>query len=65
MSYLLIAHNLATIRYMRHQVGVMYLWETVEEAPTQELYTNPMHPMTKDLIAEALPSHPDIRLEEI
>jgi oligopeptide/dipeptide ABC transporter ATP-binding protein len=65
VSYLLIAHNLATVRYMSHQVGVMYLGRMVEEAPVRELFTNPSHPYTKALIAAALPSHPDIEREEI
>jgi len=65
VSYLLIAHNLATVRYMSHQVGVMYLGKLVEEAPTRELFTNPMHPYTKALISAALPSHPDIQREEL
>ena len=65
LSYLLIAHNLATVRYMSHQVGVMYLGKIVEEAPTRELFTNPMHPYTKALISAALPSHPDIVREEV
>jgi len=65
VSYLLIAHNLATVRYMSHQVGVMYLGKMVEEAPTQELFNNPMHPYTKALISAALPSHPDIQREEL
>ena len=65
VSYLLIAHNLATVRYMSHRVGVMYLGKIVEEAPTQELFTNPMHPYTKALISAALPSHPDIEREEL
>jgi oligopeptide/dipeptide ABC transporter ATP-binding protein len=65
VSYLLIAHNLATVRYMSHQVGVMYLGRMVEEAPVRELFTNPSHPYTKALIAASLPSHPDIEREEI
>lgn len=65
VSYLLIAHNLATVRYMSHKVGVMYLGKLVEEAPTRELFTNPMHPYTKALISAALPSHPDIQREEL
>jgi peptide/nickel transport system ATP-binding protein len=65
VSYLLIAHNLATVRYMSHWVGVMYLGKMVEEAPTRELFTNPMHPYTKALISASLPSHPDIVGEEI
>ena len=65
VSYLLIAHNLATVRYMSHQVGVMYLGRMVEEAPTRELFANPGHPYTKALIAASLPSHPDIEREEM
>ena len=65
VSYLLIAHNLATVRYMSHQVGVMYLGRMVEEAPTRELFANPSHPYTKALIAASLPSHPDIEREEM
>ncbi|MCH7712878.1 MAG: dipeptide ABC transporter ATP-binding protein [Chloroflexi bacterium] len=65
MSYLLIAHNLATVRYMSHQVGVMYLGKLVEEAPTRELFTNPKHPYTRALISAALPSHPDIVRDEM
>ena len=65
VSYLLIAHNLATVRYMSHQVGVMYLGRMVEEAPTRELFANPSHPYTKALIAASLPSHPDIDRAEM
>ncbi len=65
VAYLLIAHNLATVRYMSHNVGVMYLGKIVEQAPTRELFNNPMHPYTKALIAAALPSHPDIQREDI
>ena len=66
MSYLLIAHHLATVRYMSHQIGVMYLGKIVEEADTRELFTNPLHPYTKALISASLPSHPDIvRKEEV
>ena len=65
VSYLLIAHNLATVRYMSHQVGVMYLGRMVEEAPTRELFANPSHPYTKALIAASLPSHPDIQRDEM
>jgi len=65
VSYLLIAHNLATVRYMCQQVAVMYLGRIVEEASATELFTNPLHPYTKALISAALPSHPDIQREEI
>ena len=65
LSYLLIAHHLATVRYMCDKVGVMYLGRLVEEAETEDLFDNPLHPYTKALMSAALPSHPDIEREEI
>ena len=65
VAYLLVAHNLATVRYMAHQTAVMYLGQIVEYSPTEELYENPLHPYTKALFSAALPSHPDVAREEI
>src|SRR5438093_148081 len=65
VSYLLIAHHLATTRYMAHEVAVMYLGKIVERAKTEELFKNPAHPYTKALFSAALPAHPDIVREEI
>ena len=65
VSYLLIAHNLATVRYMANQTAVMYLGQIVEYAETEELYQNPLHPYTKALFSAALPSHPDLIREDI
>jgi oligopeptide/dipeptide ABC transporter ATP-binding protein len=65
VSYLLIAHHLATTRYMAHDVAVMYLGKIVERARTKELFDNPLHPYTKALFSAALPAHPDDVREEI
>jgi oligopeptide/dipeptide ABC transporter ATP-binding protein len=65
VSYLLIAHHLATTRYMAHEVAVMYLGKIVERARTRELFKNPAHPYTKALFSAALPAHPDVVREEI
>ena len=65
VSYLLIAHHLATTRYLAHEVAVMYLGKVVERARTGELFRDPLHPYTKALFSAALPSHPDITREEI
>jgi oligopeptide/dipeptide ABC transporter ATP-binding protein len=65
VSYLLIAHHLATTRYMANEVAVMYLGKIVERAKTKELFRNPLHPYTKALFSAALPAHPDIVREEI
>jgi oligopeptide/dipeptide ABC transporter ATP-binding protein len=65
VSYLLIAHHLATTRYMAHEVAVMYLGRIVERARTKDLFKNPLHPYTKALFSAALPAHPDAVREEI
>ncbi len=65
VSYLLIAHHLATVRFMCHRVAVMYLGEIVEFSEVRELYNNPSHPYTKALMSAALPSHPDTQHEEM
>jgi peptide/nickel transport system ATP-binding protein/oligopeptide transport system ATP-binding protein len=65
VSYLLIAHHLATTRYMAHEVAVMYLGKIVERARTKELFKNPAHPYTKALFSAALPAHPDVVREEM
>jgi oligopeptide transport system ATP-binding protein len=65
IAYLLIAHNLATVRYMSQWVGVMYLGKIVEMATGEELFTHPMHPYTLALLSAALPSHPDAKRDEI
>jgi oligopeptide/dipeptide ABC transporter ATP-binding protein len=65
VSYLLIAHHLATTRYMANEVAVMYLGKIVEKAKTKELFANPLHPYTRALFSAALPAHPDDTREEI
>jgi len=65
VSYMLIAHHLATVRYMCDWVAVMYLGQIVEFASAKDLYENPSHPYTQALMSAALPSHPDTIQEEI
>ena len=65
MSYLLIAHNLATVRYLSHRVAVLYVGEIVEEADSKELFTNPLHPYTKALLSAALSIRPGTKQESI
>jgi oligopeptide/dipeptide ABC transporter ATP-binding protein len=65
LAYLLIAHDLATVRYVATTVGVMYLGRLVEVAPAEALFTRPRHPYTQALFSAALPSHPDIKREEV
>src|SRR5690606_16618058 len=65
VSYLLVAHNLATVRYMAHDVLVMYLGTVVEHAETEELFEHTLHPYTKALFSAALSADPDVERELI
>ena len=60
-SFLLISHDMATVRYVADRVVVMYLGQIVEEAPAGELLDDPKHPYTRALLASSLPRHPDDR----
>jgi oligopeptide/dipeptide ABC transporter ATP-binding protein len=50
ISYLFISHDLSVVRYLAHEVAVMYLGEIVERGPTEELFGNPRHPYTQALL---------------
>jgi oligopeptide/dipeptide ABC transporter ATP-binding protein len=65
VSYLFIAHDLAMVKYVSTRIGVMYLGKLVETATSAELYTHPLHPYTRILLSNAMPSHPDDVREEV
>jgi oligopeptide/dipeptide ABC transporter ATP-binding protein len=65
VAYLLVAHDLATVRYMAHDTAVMYLGKIVEYAPTQSLFGKVRHPYTKALLSAVLPPRLDRRDQEI
>jgi oligopeptide/dipeptide ABC transporter ATP-binding protein len=65
LTYIMIAHDLAVVRYMSTRIGVMYLGKLVETGGSEELFSRPLHPYTMALLSAALPSHPDAPREEI
>lgn len=65
MSYILVAHDLGTTRYMADKIAVMYLGQVVEIGTTEEIFDDPKHPYTKALFSAALPNHPDEQTNEI
>jgi peptide/nickel transport system ATP-binding protein len=58
LTYLFISHNLAVVRHVSDNVGVMYLGRLVELAPKQDLFANPRHPYTRMLL-DAIPKMHD------
>lgn len=58
LTYLFISHNLAVVRHMADQIGVMYLGRLVELADKASLFAQPRHPYTRML----LDAIPDIHL---
>lgn len=58
LTYLFISHNLAVVRHVSDQVGVMYLGGLVELADKHTLFDSPRHPYTRMLL-EAIPKMHD------
>jgi peptide/nickel transport system ATP-binding protein len=54
LTYLFISHNLAVVRHVSDQVGVMYLGRLVELSDKADLFANPRHPYTRMLL-DAIP----------
>jgi len=58
LTYLFISHNLAVVRHVSDQVGVMYLGRLVELADKHQLFSQPRHPYTRMLL-DAIPKMHD------
>lgn len=51
LTYMFVTHDLSVVKHISNKIMVMYLGKCVEMAPSDELFTNPLHPYTKALLA--------------
>ena len=54
LTYIVISHDLAVVKYLADTIGVMYLGRIIEIGPSDAIYEHPAHPYTASLI-EAIP----------
>ena len=57
LAVVLVTHNLPVVAEICDRVMVMYAGRIVEEAPVRELFCNPQHPYTRQLL-KAIPAFP-------
>ena len=50
LTYIMISHDLAVVRYMADTIGVMYLGKLVEVGPSDAVFSEPAHHYTQGLL---------------
>ncbi|MFB8036971.1 dipeptide ABC transporter ATP-binding protein [Streptomyces sp. NPDC056004] len=51
LAYLVVAHDLAVVRYVSDRIAVMYLGHIVETGDTETIFSDPKHPYTRALLS--------------
>jgi ABC-type oligopeptide transport system ATPase subunit len=64
VSYLFVSHDLRVIKYLSDRVLVMRSGEVLEQAAAEQLFANPQHPYTRELIASVPDFATDVRLNQ-
>lgn len=65
LTYLFIAHDISVVRHISDRIGVMYLGNLVENAPTEKLIEKPLHPYTQALLSAIPMPNPRLKRERI
>ena len=61
LAILFISHNLAVVRQLCERILVLYLGRMMELAPASAVYTDPLHPYTRELLESAPIPDPDVQ----
>lgn len=59
LTYIFISHDLSVVRYISDRIGVMYLGNLVELAPSETIFKDPRHPYTVALLSSIPTTDPD------
>ena len=51
LTYLFISHDLSKVRQIADRIAVLYFGHLVELGPVEEIFQNPMHAYTRELLA--------------
>ena len=65
LTYLFITHDLSVVKYISNDILVMYLGQMVEKAPSDKLFSKPMHPYTQALLSAIPVPDPDRPMSRI
>ena len=65
LTYLFISHDLSVVEHISTKVGVMYLGRMVEYAPTDSLFSRPLHPYTEALLSAVPVPDPTVQIDRI
>ena len=65
ITYLFISHNLRVVKKISSKIAVMYQGRIVELGTTSEIFNNPLHPYTQELLSAAIQYKVTKRIQNI